>query len=197
MKKLALFDFCETLVNFQTLAKFLEIIRENKLNPLFPNFTKHANVEFRELHGFPIEKANALSKDFLHQYLLPNVNENVLSRLLFHQKNGYEIAICSGGLSLYIKDFAAHFGVANVFAIDLKKRGGVLLGSIDGLHTMAHRKLYKLALNLDLKSFDLSGSYAYSDCPSDIPMLSLVGHPHVIECGKDTLWAHLLGYEII
>ena len=50
---------------------------------------------------------------------------------------------------------------------------------------------------MDLSKFDLSKSYFYSDCASDIPLLSFVGNPVVIECGKDTLWAEILGYEFL
>ncbi|MWV61176.1 hypothetical protein DCO58_11010 [Helicobacter saguini] len=83
MKKLAIFDFCETLVNFQTLAKFLELVRVKKLNPLFPELTNDANVEFKELFHLPIFKAEILTKEFLNEYLLPNVNEKVIERLTF------------------------------------------------------------------------------------------------------------------
>lgn len=197
MKKLALFDFCETLVNFQTLAKYLELVRLKNLNPLYPEFTKDANVEFKELFHLPIFKADELTKEFLNEYLLPNVNEKVIERLTFHQKNNYECAICSGGLSLYIKEFAKFYNIKNVFAVDIMTRGSVLLGKIDGIHTMCERKLYKLALNLNLSEYDLQASYAYSDCPSDIPLLSLVGNPYAISCGKDIGWAEILGYNII
>ncbi|RZD27537.1 HAD-IB family hydrolase, partial [Campylobacter jejuni] len=30
-----------------------------------------------------------------------------------------------------------------------------------------------------------------------IPLLSFVGHPNVIECGKDLKWAKLLNFNIL
>ena len=62
---------------------------------------------------------------------------------------------------------------------------------------MCERKLYKLASRLNLEQYDLRHSYAYSDCVSDIPLLSLVGNANVVACGKDLKWADILGYRII
>ena len=117
----------------------------------------------------------------------------------WHKAQGHTIAIVSGGLEIYIKYFADFFEISreNIIAIELESQNGILTGNMDGIHTMEHRKLYKLVQRIDLSKFDLSKSYFYSDCPSDIPLLSFVGNPVVIECGKDILWAKILGYEVL
>ena len=116
-----------------------------------------------------------------------------------HKAAGHSLAIVSGGLAIYIKHFALHFNIPqeNIIAIDLEAQNDKLTGKIKGIHTMEHRKLYKLTQKIDLSQFDLKQSYFYTDCPSDIPLLSFVGNPIVINCGKDLQWAKILGYKIL
>lgn len=46
-------------------------------------------------------------------------------------------------------------------------------------------KVNRLSELLDLLSFYLQNLYAYSDCVSDLPLLTLVGNRAVIDSGED------------
>ena len=228
---LAIFDFCETLVDFQSIPPYLEIAslhnphiakqKQSKkprglkkmchrfarsiykrtkwesFKKYMPSTTKP--VDFDALKGLEVEVAENLAKDYAKNELLKRVNQKVINKLEWHKAQGHTIAIVSGGLEIYIKYFADYFGIPreNIIAIELESSGGILTGNMDGIHTMEHRKLYKLVERINLSEFDLQKSYFYSDCPSDIPLLSFVGNPVVVECGKDILWAKILGYKIM
>ncbi|CAM3460643.1 HAD-IB family hydrolase [Helicobacter labetoulli] len=217
---LALFDFCETLVDFQSAARYLEIVAKyrgyniqqglgyrvyvkikRKIGKILPKsyrdrFVKKP-VNFEVLQGLSLKEAEDIAQDFFEKELLVRVNERIIERLHYHQKLGHTIAIVSGGFEIYIRIFAKYFGIPYVVAVSLDSSEGVLSGNMAGIHTMEHRKLYKLSQTLDLSMYDLAQSYAYSDCPSDIPLLSLVGNGIVVECGKDIEWAKILGFEIV
>lgn len=228
---LAIFDFCETLVDFQSIPPYLEIAslhnphmaKQNKtkkprglkkmchrfarsiykrtrwesLQKYMPSTTKP--VYFEALKGLEVEVAENLAKDYVKNELLKRANQKIINKLEWHKAQGHTIAIVSGGLEIYIKYFADYFGIPreNIIAIELESSGGILTGNMNGIHTMEHRKLYKLVERINLSEFDLQKSYFYSDCPSDIPLLSFVGNPVVAECGKDILWAKILGYKIM
>ncbi|WP_395003418.1 HAD-IB family hydrolase [uncultured Helicobacter sp.] len=212
---LAIFDFCETLVSIQSIQPYLDMVGkanphynkqilhwQRKILPRLHRYTKLSLFDFNpprypELKGFDIEHATQIAKDYVQQNLIHKTNAKVLDRLRFHQESGHTIAIVSGGLEIYIKEFAKFFSIDNIIAISLQSHDGVLNGNIDGIHTMEYRKLYKLTQMLDTSAFDLKSSYAYSDCPSDIPLLSFVGNGVAIECGKDLQWARIMGYEIL
>lgn len=226
-KILAIFDFCETLVDFQSIPPYLELTRlynqpKPKIRGLrrflhrqarsiykrtkFRPFEKYMieslstpKVHFEALRGLDLQVAEKLAKDYATNELLKRTNQKVIDRLQWHKAQGHTIAIVSGGIEIYIKYFADIFEIPreNIIAIELESHNGILTGNMDGIHTMEHRKLYKLVQRIDLNKFDLSKSYFYSDCPSDIPLLSFVGNPIVIECGKDILWAKILGYEVL
>lgn len=167
------------------------------LKKYMPNDTKPAH--FEALRGLEVEAAENLAKDYVQNELLNRVNQKIINKLEWHKAQGHTIAIVSGGLEIYIKYFADYFGIPreNIIAIELESNGGILTGNMNGIHTMEYRKLYKLVERINLSKFDLQKSYFYSDCPSDIPLLSFVGNPVVVECGKDILWAKILGYKVV
>ncbi|MDL0079073.1 HAD-IB family hydrolase [Helicobacter zhangjianzhongii] len=156
---------------------------------------------YPELAGLPLSTALSLA----HSYALSlrtHINQKVLDRLLWHKAQGHTIVVVSGGLGIYIRPFMQQFGIDTILAVELEstfdKQGQeILSGNRSGLHTMQERKLYALDDRLDLARYDLPNSYAYSDCPSDVPLLSLVGKPCVVQGSQETRWARILGYPIL
>ena len=156
---------------------------------------------YPELSGLPLSTALSLA----HSYALSlrtHINQKVLDRLLWHKAQGHTIVVVSGGLGIYIRPFMQQFGIDTILAVELEstfdKQGQeILSGNRSGLHTMQERKLYALDDHLDLAQYDLPNSYAYSDCPSDVPLLSLVGKPCVVQGSQETRWARILGYPIL
>ncbi|STO96605.1 HAD-IB family hydrolase [Helicobacter canis] len=156
---------------------------------------------YPELAGLPLSTALSLA----HSYALSlrtHINQKVLDRLLWHKAQGHTIVVVSGGLGIYIRPFMQQFGIDTILAVELEstfdKQGQeILSGNRSGLHTMQERKLYALDDRLDLAQYDLPNSYAYSDCPSDVPLLSLVGKPCVVQGSQETRWARILGYPIL
>ena len=224
-KVLALFDFCETLVDFQSAERYLQLVAkyrdnikrsrgiryriymklrnkiEKRLKRMLPkswrkSFIK-SRVDFEILRDLEVIEAERIAQEFFETELLSHLNNHVIERIRYHQKLGHTIVIVSGGFEIYIRIFANHFNIPYVVAVSLEKCDGILSGNMDGIHTMEHRKLYKLKQTINLSNYNLKESYAYSDCPSDIPLLSLVGNSVVVECGKDIEWAKILGFSII
>ncbi|AJC93641.1 HAD-IB family hydrolase [Campylobacter volucris] len=205
-KILALFDFCETITNFQTLDRYLPMAANRNINYSYEkNIIRRENYKsqnipyprYEWLIDLDYFLATKIGKEFIYMDVMCNLNKNIMDKLFWHQDAGHDIAIVSGGLSIYINEFAKIYNIDNVIAVDLEVLNGKLTGNIDGIHTMQERKLYKLSHMLDLNNYDLKKSYAYSDCVSDIPLLSLVGNPNVVKCGKNLEWAKILGFNII
>lgn len=190
---LALFDFCETITNFQTLEDF-----RNEISIKFRKSRKHIDgVKYPELNNMPVETIQAFSKEFVYTKILPNINKNIIEKVFWHQDQEHQVVIVSGGLEVYISEFAKIYGIEKVVAIELEIFENKFTGNINGIHTMQERKLYKLIQKINLYKYNLKESYAYSDCSSDIPMLSLVGNPNVVETTKDLTWAKILKYNIL
>ncbi|WP_407380854.1 HAD-IB family hydrolase [Helicobacter sp.] len=156
---------------------------------------------YPELAGLPLSTALTLAQSYALS-LRAYSNQKVLDKLLWHKAQGHTIVVVSGGLGIYIRPFMQEFGIDTILAVELEstfdKCGReILSGNRAGLHTMQERKLYALDNHLDLAQYDLPNSYAYSDCPSDVPLLSLVGKPCVVQGSQETRWAGILGYPIL
>ena len=181
---------CPPLPHLSRKAESTNKLRSYLIPPTYP-----------ELAGLPLSTALSLA----HSYALSlrtHINQKVLDRLLWHKAQGHTIVVVSGGLGIYIRPFMQQFGIDTILAVELEstfdKQGQeILSGNRSGLHTMQERKLYALDDRLDLAQYDLPNSYAYSDCPSDVPLLSLVGKPCVVQGSQETRWARILGYPIL
>jgi HAD superfamily hydrolase (TIGR01490 family) len=200
-KHLAIFDFCETLIGFQTLDAFIEFVQENyptnrskKIRRIFlplknlrimPNFI-YRRVQIARLKGIQDAILDRLAHRFVNEKILPAENKSVAEKITFHQKQGDTVAIASGGLAIYIKMYAHKKAVSCVAATQLAfDKNGICLGKILGRDCMGHAKIPVLVATLgesglSLSNFDLSGSSVYSDSMSDLPLFELVGNRFLV-----------------
>ncbi len=79
-----------------------------------------------------------------------------------------------------VKPFADALGFDAVIATRYGERDGVYDGTIDGEFVWSHGKYRAVREWADAHHIRLADSYAYSDSYYDVPLLSAVGHPHVV-----------------
>lgn len=211
-RTLAIFDFCDTLIGMQTANRFVtlgyqsnkrfdtvtnEFIRliGRKSRLLFGN--RHKKWQLRQLKGLSREKLNIIANEYVKKELLSKENKLLVEKMLWHKKQGHDIAIVSGGFSEYIKEYAKIYDIDYVIATDLEFIDGKSTGKIDGIDCMGINKIEKLKSIIDLNKYDLLNSFAYSDHISDIPLLSFVGNGVVVDFGEDIKWAKLMDYEVL
>lgn len=211
-RTLAIFDFCDTLIGMQTANRFVtlgyqsnkrfdtvtnEFIRliGRKSRLLFGN--RHKKWQLRQLKGLSREKLNIIANEYVKKELLPKENKLLVEKMLWHKKQGHDIAIVSGGFSEYIKEYAKIYDIDYVIATDLEFIDGKSTGKIDGIDCMGINKIEKIRSIIDLNKYDLLNSFAYSDHISDIPLLSFVGNGVVVDFGEDIKWAKLMDYEVL
>ncbi|KLE11287.1 hypothetical protein AF79_01495 [Aliarcobacter butzleri L354] len=211
-RTLAIFDFCDTLIGMQTANRFVtlgyqsnkrfdtvtnEFIRliGRKSRLLFGN--RHKKWQLRQLKGLSREKLNIIANEYVKKELLPKENKLLVEKMLWHKKQGHDIAIVSGGFSEYIKEYAKIYDIDYVIATDLEFIDGKATGKIDGIDCMGINKIEKIRFIIDLNKYDLLNSFAYSDHISDIPLLSFVGNGVVVDFGQDIKWAKLMNYEVV
>ncbi len=196
--KIALFDFCDTLVNFQTGNAYIDYIREQK-NSLIINFRhKLHKILFKikikinknyfgkmdyaaVIKGTTKQELDFYAKRFYIEKVRPRLIQNSINELKRLQKAGYRIFIVSGGYENYLKYFAEEFRCEKVFATKLQcNEKGIFTGKFDGLDCMGKNKIILLNEYLkdeNLKNYD---TVAYSDSPSDIPLLKYAKKGYVV-----------------
>lgn len=193
--KIALFDFCETIVDFQTADRFVDFA-VHRLRPRllklysyilaflqkigiisflskrwFPQASINKRLVLFQLRGVSEIFLNKCAKDYYEQELRPHFINKVVGELLSKQNEGYRIILLSGGYDIYLKYFAKDFDIAenDIISTRIKFYEGHCRGTFDGPDCLGNNKVLLLE-----KRFERENVYsiAYSDSKSDLPMLN-------------------------
>lgn len=209
--KIALFDFCETIANFQTGDAFIHYVcnREKsiklnlkkwfirKTNKLKYKFNKKYNGKetvLSLLKGFTYEKLNKYALAYYVEKVRPNFIPEVMSELLRLKTEGYRIYVISGGYDLYLKYFVEEYQLDGFFSTNIKFKNNICVGCFDGIDCMKENKITILNdffKNEPIKDYE---TIAYSDSPTDIPLLNYCKKA-VVVTPKDKCWADNTSYE--
>ena len=215
--KIALFDFCETLVGFQTADAYVRFVMSNSgetclsadrfftflnrtrilglMRRLMPKASIEKRLRLKNLKGMSREKLESLAQRYYTEKLKPAFIVPVVDELKRKKQEGYKIYLVSGGYDIYLKVFAEEFGVDGIVSTRLAFKNGVCTGKFDGPDCMFAHKINYIKQLIPDSGYE--EWYAYSDSATDIPMLKLVGHPVAISSGKSQSWAREQGFEEI
>jgi len=202
VKKIALFDFCGTLANYQTADPFIDYVRNHSnrfgvllfkqlhrllcvlrivklLSFLFPYKSVNKRIYALQLRGFSYEELDHLACGYYLDMVRPNLIERTIAELNRLQSKGYRVVIVSGGYDLYIKYFAEEYGILkkDVICTSFKFRNGICTGFFEGKDCLFTEKVKRL--NQSMKDYQ-NNSVAYSDSKSDIPFLSWATNGFVV-----------------
>ncbi len=216
--KWALFDFCETLVNFQTADAFVDFVCRNSPRPFITvaglalrilNKMKFLSLLDRiygsELYllkryklwllkGYTMKEIEDCSLLYYETRIKPNLISATVNLLKELKNNGYKILIVSGGYSVYIKHFANQFGVDGIIANEIKFNHGICLGSLDGVNCMNNNKTILLNSFFQTRP---DYSVAYSDSITDVPFLSWADKGVVVSKNNHQKWSEDNGFSEI
>jgi HAD hydrolase, family IB len=210
--KIALFDFCDTLVDFQTGDAFIDFIRENTnkkrafifekfrlllikikffsvLSRLLPKNNWHKKLKLFQLKGYTKNEIEHLSLLYYTKQIKPHLITKIIQELQHYKEKGYSIYIVSGGFSDYIIHFCKEFGINKPIATNIKYKDGICLGIIDGIDCMHTEKIDKIKNVIDLSNIDIEESVAYSDSITDLPLLTIVKRGIVVSKKYSQNWA--------
>jgi len=164
----------------------LDRIDRSKLNVVF----------YRNYRGLPIHEIKALAEDCYRDEIAPRCFDQAAECIQQHRKANRLIAVVTGSLDFIVSPFARAFGVDVVLAPALVESDGVFTGRLDGAPIGGQEKARRIrALAAEL-NIDLATSYAYGDSIADLPMLQVVGHPHVVNPDRTLARiAHRHGWE--
>ena len=212
MKKIAIFDFCETLVDFQTADAFVDYVREHtdelsvrrkeKINLILRKYkvtriaekitsSKYSiekKLKLWQLKGLEKDMLNDLAFDFYQERIKPHLIERTNELLVQHQLAGDEVWLISGGYGIYLRYYKEEFKIDKLISSNISFSENKCLGKMEGLDCMRENKveLFKQAFS-QCKGGKVIASY--SDSISDIPILLLADRPYVIS-RRHQEWAH-------
>lgn len=209
-RKIAFFDFCETLVDFQTADAFVDFVREKTQNQrmlklqrlttifswlkiirIFETLTRHRlsinkQIILYQLKGFQHSQIDALAKSYYENRIRSNLILPLMDELKRLQNEHYEIVLVSGGYDIYLKYFAEEFSVNNVISSSIGFKNGVCTGRFESIDCLNDNKVVLLNQKYDR---DAIYSVAFSDSRSDIPLFKWVNEGYVVSRNYPQRWA--------
>lgn len=216
--KFAFFDFCETLVNFQTADAYVNyVVHKSKsaririLSFIFRAFNKcriyrsidrisNRNLNlFKKcmlwlLKGMPEDILDLYARCYFYEKILNNTIPEVLEIMKQKKADGYKIYIVSGGYDIYLKYFVEKFQLDGLVCSRLKFKNGKSTGTLTGSDCLGDHKTMMLNKIFQRKPYY---SESYSDSVTDLPLLTWTNKGIVISKGKSQNWRHVYNFDEI
>lgn len=211
--EVALFDFCETVINKQTGDDFVCFALRAKqryvrlavfclvqsrlygyAQKILPrHFGERKFFLLRLLDGYSESEIRAISKDYANS-LKECVVAPVFLELSNLKSKGIKIFVVSGGYSAYIENFMPGL-IDRVIANEFEFVNGVFRGGILGEDCMGMEKVKRIRLTPPNENVRYVA--AYSDSSSDIPMLSMCECGVAVSRMRPQVWARKNGFKEI
>lgn len=205
MEKVALFDFCETLANFQTADRYVSFVRSRmncgqmrrkgalyrwcrkfRLIDIASVFLPHSSISKRfilySLRGVQFDVLDKFAEEYYLTQIRTNLIKESVAELKQMQEAGYRIMLLSGGYDIYLKYFAEEFGVSDIVSTSIGFRNGVCTGFFNGKDCLGKNKIAMLEQYCKRVGIEIDRriSFAYTDSRTDLPMLGYVGNAVVV-----------------
>ena len=218
MPNLVIFDFCETMIRFQTADRFVDYVVQNSkhsmrfwiyiskiaskrplsalFNRIFPGFNFNKRVKLLALRGIPESEISHLSI----QYAETIENETIepVMRLLYkHSEMKDHIVLISGGYTNYLYYFAKKYHFKSFFGTQIKFHKGYCKGIFDGADCMHGIKLVVLKKYLKENEIKYDTSICYTDSITDLPILEWADKAVVVSRNQSQTWAKSRNYQEI
>lgn len=202
-KGAALFDFCETVANYQTADPFVlytqehfgsrcsrsrlkagSILRKRRVEIFLSRIFRGIQIRkaslLRSLKGMPEATVKASAKAYYDAVVKPNLIPETVAELKKLQHDGWNIFIVSSGYDVYLRCFAEDFGIpeTNVVATKIRFRNGRCTGKFDGNDC---RETEKVKAVIDAGLSGIHPTIAFSDSRSDIPIMTWADEAVVVK----------------
>jgi HAD superfamily hydrolase (TIGR01490 family) len=134
--------------------------------------------------GWDRTEVEDLVRDVIIDAIDPYVYQEALDLMALHRQERRRIYIVSSSPEEVVRPLARHFGVSGVIATRAKIEDGKYTGDLE-FYSYGEQKAEAIRDLAERVGLDLSGSYAYTDSITDLPMLEAVGHPVAVNADKD------------
>lgn len=216
--KIAIFDFCETLANFQTADAFVHYIRKSnndskmcrkeklrvflkryRILDCFERLFRHSSLNKRlvlwQLKGMYREDLDYYAKKYYENVVKVNLIRPVLEELVRLRNEGWTIVIASAGYESYLKYFCMDYSIPlhHLISVRIKFVDSICQGVFDGGDRLWD-KTNKLDLLFNREKIE---SVAYSDSISDLPLLQWASHGVVVRRKDKKQWSNNYNFKEI
>jgi HAD superfamily hydrolase (TIGR01490 family) len=222
MAGFAFFDFCETLVSFQTADAFVDYVRRKKgsvymrfldlllilmcklriitvLNKVFPGWSCFKRIKLLQLRNLSFEILDREAELYYNDLIKPNIIQPVVEEMINLAGAGCEICLVSAGYSIYLKYFAREYNIQHIISteISFNRQDKRCHGTISGTDCRGSGKVKRIKDYFKNMGINISDTISFSDSLSDLPMLLLTNKAVVVSKLRSQPWALQHGFREI
>jgi HAD superfamily hydrolase (TIGR01490 family) len=125
-----------------------------------------------------------LAEEAFKNVLLPSLYPAAKALVEQNLRAGHRIILISGSLDWIMQHLAKHLGAHEIIANRLEMKDRVATGKLLKPVVAGPEKARLIREHARANGHDLDECYAFSDSYSDLPMLSVVGHPAAVNPDK-------------
>lgn len=130
--------------------------------------------------GMSEDRLLILADEVFDKVMLPSIYRGAEELVRRAADDGRTVVFVSGALDFVVERLAKHLGAHEVIANRLEMKNGVATGKLLKPVVAGPEKARIIRDHARAKGHDLDECYAFSDSYSDLPMLSVVGHPAAV-----------------
>jgi HAD superfamily hydrolase (TIGR01490 family) len=134
--------------------------------------------------GWEKDQVEQVIREALAELIDPYIYLEALDLMELHRALGRKVFIVSSSPEEVVRPLAEHLGDVEVIATRAKVEDGKFTGELE-FYAYGESKGQIIKEIAAEQNIDLSGSYAYSDSATDMPMLEAVGHPVAVNPDRE------------
>lgn len=127
--------------------------------------------------GYSEDRLVVIGQEVFDNVIRPNIFEGARSLIEKSKEQGHRQVLITGALDVITEPLAKFLGVDDFVANRLELKDGKATGKLAKPVLAGASKALWVRRYAEEHDLDLDGSFAYADSGSDIPLLSVVGHP--------------------
>jgi HAD superfamily hydrolase (TIGR01490 family) len=135
---------------------------------------------FNIYEGVSEDRLVSLAQEVVDDVLKPALFKGSRDLIRSCRDSGHDVVLVSGALDLHMRPFAKELGATDVIANVLEIKDGYATGKLMRPVVAGPEKAVLIRDHAKKHGHDLEKCFAYSDSYSDVPMLSVVGHPAAV-----------------
>lgn len=135
---------------------------------------------FSHYKGMSEDRMSVLSGEVFDTIVRPRIFRGAQELIAQCKSSGKRVVLITGSLDWTIEYLAEHLGADHFIANRLEMKNGIATGKLLRPVVAGPEKAVLIVEDARSVGHDLSECSAYSDSYSDVPMLSVVGHPACI-----------------
>ena len=135
---------------------------------------------FKRYKGESEDRMRYFAEELFENVLKPAVYPGAFDLIEKSRSLGLRQVVVTGALDISVKPLMEYLGIVDYVANRLEFVNGVATGRLLPPVLASATKASWIRAFAEREEINLSKSYAYSDSMSDLPMLSIVGHPAAV-----------------